>query len=83
MIFALREVNNPTEANSVAKIYFSLPHLKRIAGVLVETITEHEKYFGKIITDIEDRLSPEQLEILKSRLEMLNKGRGESNVDDV
>lgn len=72
--FGVRDVNNPNEAKSVAKIYLSLPHAKRIALVLTEVLTNYERMFGEILPEAHMRLTEEGLKRVKEA--------GKSNVSD-
>jgi hypothetical protein len=57
--FALRDQDNPVVAKSVAKIYLSLPHAKRIAIVLGQILMEYEQVFGEIQPEPLARLTEE------------------------
>lgn len=74
MHLGVRRPDNPNEADGVAKIYFSLPHIKRIAIVLAEIIKEHEVLFGEIL-EPNARLTEGGRKILEKRL-------GQQNVTD-
>jgi hypothetical protein len=43
----------------------TLPHLKRLAGILVQSIAQHESVFGTIEIDPIQRMSPEAREYVK------------------
>lgn len=59
MHLGLRRPDEPDVADGVAKIYLSLPHLKRIMLVLTEIVRDHEIYFGEIQVDADERLTEE------------------------
>lgn len=58
LTFALR---NPEEANAeaVSIIYLSLPHMKRLARVLANSVEQYEQVFGTITEDAADQILPE------------------------
>ncbi len=57
--FCLRKGNNLNEAVGVAKMYVSIPHAKRIAHALTNSLKQYEHAFGEIKADAKDRLTPE------------------------
>ena len=57
--YALRIPETPNRAKSMAKIYLSIPHVKRIAIGLVSLIQQYEAIFGEIPPEPEARLTEE------------------------
>ena len=55
--FALRNLERPSEAQPVASIYMSLPHVKRLIAALVRSLLKHEKRYGEIEMDILRKLA--------------------------
>ena len=64
--FGERNATNPNEGAGVAKIYLSLPHAKRIAHAMLQSIQSYEQAFGEIVTNPYERLTPEARQRLKS-----------------
>jgi hypothetical protein len=57
--FGQRDADNPMEARSIEKLCLSLPHAKRLAIALAQTLKIVEEAFGPIVADPAARLTPE------------------------
>ncbi len=68
LLFGLREHQNPDQANSVAKLYISPAHAKRLAKTLAGVIETYEETFGEIIADPLERMSPEARAKIENQL---------------
>lgn len=55
--FGLRDPEDPAKAVTLATIYMSLPHLKRLSASLPQLIAQHESIFGEIPADADARLT--------------------------
>jgi len=62
--FALGGPANPQKALGVARIYLSLPHVKRFAHSLLQAIQRYEEVMGEIPADPMASLTPEVREKL-------------------
>jgi Protein of unknown function (DUF3467) len=59
LTFGVRGIASPNTAKTVAIIYMSLPHAKRLVAALGNSIKIYEDNFGLIITDAIEKLSDE------------------------
>jgi hypothetical protein len=58
--FGQRNPKKVKEGVGIAKIYLGLPHAKRLAIALNQTIQKYESGFGEIVSDPGSRLSAEE-----------------------
>lgn len=57
--FGLIKPSNPARSASVARAYMTPSHAKRLMVLLAGMVEQYESAFGPIITNHEDRFTPE------------------------
>lgn len=73
--FGQRCLDDPEAVLLSARVFLSLPEAKRVAAILQNLIAEHEKMFGEIVVQTEQRLTPEGAE----RVRQMSQGKAEGN----
>jgi hypothetical protein len=61
----VRDPDEPSKALTVAKVFLSIPHAKRLAITLGGVMRAYEEAFGTIVANPEEMLTPEFKERLK------------------
>ncbi len=57
--FGLTDPNNPEAPNSLARVYMTPAHAKRLSNALIITINQYESNFGIIEANPDNLLTPE------------------------
>jgi Protein of unknown function (DUF3467) len=57
LTFGMRDVDSPNTGTTIAKLYISPAHAKRLAAALARIVQGYEETFGEIAADPIDRLS--------------------------
>jgi len=65
--FGLKKNVESDGAVGVAKIYLSVPHAKRVADALTNSLNAYEQLFGEIEANPENRLTPEARKALEGQ----------------
>lgn len=56
--FCLRDLNDPTKATELARVFVTLPHAKRLVSAIARSIKAYEEIFGDVPVDPIQHLTP-------------------------
>lgn len=79
LIFGIRDIGDPTQAQVIGRVYVSLSHAKRLAATLPKLIAQHEEMFGEIPLDADVRLTEVGRKMIEEGVKKAEQQTGEIN----